>query len=232
MEIDSASNNNAAHQGNHAEQNEKSDRKKSSKPKAKGSKKQRKKSKPKHINYEVATKEDDKVRHSAMMTLVFEEATATFNALRRELNVLALKKSTPKSRQSAPRHSKSSTYQVCNPSEEGIGGKPGKIMYSVLVGNVANLYKSSKTKGRSCNRPSLQNIRSLTADLHGCTKDGALDYLDKCLPNWVDTAMTGPHPWVIPVNIVCGGGSQILSEAVGQWIRKSSQVANKPKGLC
>ncbi|KAL7540296.1 hypothetical protein ACHAXR_010011 [Thalassiosira sp. AJA248-18] len=41
--------------------------------------------------------------------------------------------------------------------------------------------------------------------------------------------MRGEYPWVIPVDIVCGGGSQILSEAVKAWIRNNRQVANRPK---
>ncbi|KAL7527177.1 hypothetical protein ACHAXR_001838 [Thalassiosira sp. AJA248-18] len=35
----------------------------------------------------------------------------------------------------------------------------------------------------------------------------------------------------VPANIVCGGGSQILAEAVEQWIRKTQRVANRPKGF-
>ena len=232
VEIGSAPNDVDSCQVNHAKQNGKSYQKKCSlKPKAKGSKKQMNKNTKKQVNYQVITKEDDKVWHSAKMTLIFEDATATFKALRQQLNVLALKKSTPKCRISVPKSGKVDANLVNNPSHEGIGGKPGKIMYSVLVGNVSHLYKSSKTKARSGNRTSHQHMRSETVDLHGCTKAVALDYLDRCLPHWVETAMTGPNPWVIPVNIVCGGGNQILSEAVGQWIRESSEVANRPKSF-
>ena len=39
-------------------------------------------------------------------------------------------------------------------------------------------------------------------------KDDALDYLVWCLPNWVDTAMAGPHQWAIPVNIDVEAGTR------------------------
>ena len=40
-----------------------------------------------------------------------------------------------------------------------------------------------------------------------------------------------PQPFVIAVDIVCGGGNQVLSELVAQFIRDNSQVANRPKGI-
>ena len=67
-------------------------------------------------------------------------------------------------------------------------------------------------------------------DLHGCTKDQALSKLDEALVDWVDTAMKGEYPWVMPVEIGCGGGNQILSEVVEGWIRARKNVANAPKG--
>ncbi|KAL7525597.1 hypothetical protein ACHAXR_001074, partial [Thalassiosira sp. AJA248-18] len=68
-----------------------------------------------------------------------------------------------------------------------------------------------------------------TVNLHGYLKDEALGTLDDNLSVWVDVAMRGEYPWVIPVDVVCGGGSQILSEAVKVWIRSNRQVANRPK---
>ena len=36
---------------------------------------------------------------------------------------------------------------------------------------------------------------------------------------------------MIPVNVICGGGSQELSEeVVAAWIRTEKQVASRPKG--
>jgi len=43
-------------------------------------------------------------------------------------------------------------------------------------------------------------------------------------------AMKGKYPWVIPVKVVCGGGSQ-LSEAVENWIKRNDHVANAPKNI-
>ena len=76
---------------------------------------------------------------------------------------------------------------------------------------------------------SINSSKKVTIDLHGLTKDEALSKLDECLPKWVDIAMKGEHLWVIPVNIVCGGGNQILSEAVEAWIRQNTKVSNAPK---
>ena len=59
----------------------------------------------------------------------------------------------------------------------------------------------------------------------------ALHRLDEGLPAWIDTAMRSDYPFVIPVDIICGGGSQILSEVVETWIRKNRQVANRPKSV-
>ena len=41
-----------------------------------------------------------------------------------------------------------------------------------------------------------------------------LECLNSALLGLVDTAMTGSRPWVIPINIVCGGGNQIVSDVV------------------
>ena len=83
-------------------------------------------------------------------------------------------------------------------------------------------------RGRSSNQARQNDIM---IDLHGLTKDEALNKLDNNLPKWVDTAMKGEHPFVIPLKIVCGGGNQILSEAVESWIKQNDQVSNAPKNL-
>eukprot|EP00956_Cyclotella_meneghiniana_P029445 scaffold71234_cov82-Cyclotella_meneghiniana.AAC.2 len=57
------------------------------------------------------------------------------------------------------------------------------------------------------------------SNLHGLTSDEAIDRLNKALIGWVDTAMKGEYPGVIPVDVVCGGGNQILSETVKTWIK-------------
>ena len=93
-----------------------------------------------------------------------------------------------------------------------------------------NTTKPTILRTQSSNRVSGQKSNVLI-DLHSLTVDKALAKLDESLPTWVDVAMKGEYPWVIPVKIVCGGGSQLLSEAVENWIKKNDQVANAPKSL-
>ena len=66
-------------------------------------------------------------------------------------------------------------------------------------------------------------------DLHGCTREEALARLDDALKAWVDDAMQGSYPFVLPAMIVCGCGDQVLSEAVRGWIRSENWVANAPR---
>ena len=68
-------------------------------------------------------------------------------------------------------------------------------------------------------------------DLHGLTAEEAVYRLDKHLPSWIEIAMKGTYPFVIPVKIVCGGGSQILAEVVENWIKQNDNVANAPKNM-
>ena len=116
------------------------------------------------------------------------------------------------------------TSVACNPNTFGLGGKAGKSSYTVNVGQVDSLYKSSKRNSVN-SKASKQRI---CFDLHGCTQDQAGERLDEALIDWVDTAMKGQYPWVIPVDIVCGGGNQILSETVETWIKSKTNVANAP----
>ena len=87
------------------------------------------------------------------------------------------------------------------------------------VGEAENLYKVTRPLDRT----------GVTIDLHGLTRDEALAELDAKLPEWINVAMRGAYPWVIPAVIVCGGGNQILSEAVDQWIKANVNVAKSPK---
>ena len=63
------------------------------------------------------------------------------------------------------------------------------------------------------------------------SKNEAVSKLDEHLPHWIDVAMRGSYPFVFPVKIICGKGSQTLSEAVAEWIRKKNEVSNAPKDL-
>jgi DNA-nicking Smr family endonuclease len=90
------------------------------------------------------------------------------------------------------------------------------------VGDVGSLYKTQKSSSHiPGNTPAL--------DLHGHTKDEALATLDENLNGWVETAMQGSYPFVIQVKIICGCGSQTLSEVVEKWIKSKSNVSNAPK---
>ena len=161
--------------------------------------------------------------HSRSFTPVLEEMESSkLKAIRNQLNNMKLKKTTPKARQiSRRKKNKSSTVllTLTLPSDSQ-GGKAGKVSYPVLVGEVTNLYKTRNTLTKA----------PITIDLHGLSKDEALYRLNTILPSWVKMAMEGNYPFVIPVDIICGGGTQILSEAVKNWIRRNRQVANRPKG--
>lgn len=171
---------------------------------------------------------DDKLKenHSVAMSKVFEEAEPMFKSIRQMLNNLTLERRKPKTKRSHidRKRDNSVTSFACNPNTFGLGGKAGKSSYTVNVGQVDNLYKSSKRNSVN-SKTSKQRI---CFDLHGCTQDQAVERLDEALIDWVDTAMKGQYPWVIPVDIVCGGGNQILSETVETWIKSKTNVANAP----
>jgi len=108
-----------------------------------------------------------------------------------------------------------------------LGGKAGKTQFIIQVGEVSNLYKT--TKPSSAGRGRRQD--DIMIDLHGLTAEEAVHRLDNSLPSWIETAMKGTYPFVIPVKIVCGGGSQILAEVVENWIKQNDHVANAPKNM-
>lgn len=105
---------------------------------------------------------------------------------------------------------------------DNLAEKAGRSQFIVLVGEACNLYK--QTQKRSSKKET-----GIMIDLHGLTKEDALNQLDEALPTWIDTAMKGVYPFVIPVKIVCGKGNQILAEVVENWVKQSDNVANAPK---
>lgn len=164
-----------------------------------------------------------KLRHSKQLSKVFTEAAPQFEQIRQKLNALNLTNTPPKikQRKRVPVAIAPLPF-VDNPSTDGVGGKAGVPFYAVHVGAPENLYttmKHSLHAGR----------KAVSIDLHGMTREEALAALDAKLPQWVDTALKGEHPWVIPATIICGGGNQILSEAVEGWIRGNKNVAKAPK---
>ncbi|KAL7550575.1 hypothetical protein ACHAWF_013790 [Thalassiosira exigua] len=161
--------------------------------------------------------------HSRALSNVFDELRPCLKVIRNKLNELNIKKSAPKSPTKVQKRGSTSHHDgdISGMFNEkiGVGGKAGKVLYPILVGEPANLYKPMKRV----------NVLEII-DLHGCTKEDALSKLDNILPVWMDTAMKGQSPFAIAVNILCGGGNQILSEAVAKWIRDTHCVANRPKG--
>ena len=170
-----------------------------------------------HIHY-TANVEKDRFDHSKRLTLLFEEASELFQERRQRLNELVIKNISPKPKQSAKPEPKTIVSEpVCHVSDAG--SKAGKAIFPVLIGHEEFLYKSSKAAKYASKSP-----RSI--DLHGCNKEEALQTLNDAVPIWLNAAMK-EHPYTIPVNIICGGGNQVLSEAVEHWIRETRHVANK-----
>ncbi|KAL7553619.1 hypothetical protein ACHAWF_016923 [Thalassiosira exigua] len=199
---------------------------KGSKPnKKRGNKKSRskKKGRRKQTSYVLTPKEEDyRLEHSKCLSRVFEEADGIFKDIRQRLNSLVIKNPRPKSKVLTTKCVRTMPGEGALTSD-GQAGKAGKVMHPILVGDVQSLYKSSKKTMR-------RHVETLVVDLHGFSVSEATGVLDNALPGWLDIAMRS-HPFVVPVDIVCGAGNQILSETVELWIRKQMQVANRPKGF-
>lgn len=204
---------------------EKPKAKKRSNKKAKGKSK-----KPQQHEEPIKTLEEYKVQHSKLLTKIHEEAQAQFKQIRQRLNNLVIERSQPKfksKRPHTPNNEPSLPFLVNNPSKEGLGGKAGKSYYAVQVGEVQNLYKTTKPSAIVSHFSSPSKLLKL--DLHGCTRLEALMKLDESLKIWVDIAMQGLYPFVQQAVIVCGCGNQMLSETVQEWIRSNDKVSNAPK---
>ena len=199
------------------------------KQQSKGKKKKNKKHKKskKKQPVQIAPLEDLKGEHSNLLGKVYEEAEPTFKEIRQRLNAMNLERTKPKQRTSPTKATKS-VEVVDNPlGDDQLGGKAGKTQFIIQVGEVSNLYKTAKQSSGGRGR----RQDDIMIDLHGLTAEEAVYRLDKHLPDWIETAMKGTYPFVIPVKIVCGGGSQILAEVVENWIRQNDNVANAPKNM-
>jgi len=186
------------------------------------------KNKPRETREQITvpqTEEQLRHEHSKLMSPVLDQLEREkLRKIRLKLNNLSIKKTEAKERKPMAT-TKTDSKPVFNPPTEGLEGKAGRVVYPVIVGNSEHLYKSSK---KSANSQKFQIIRDF--DLHGCTADDAIAKLDDELSVWTDAAMK-EESFTIPVDIVCGGGNQVLSEVVERWIRKNRQVANRPKGF-
>ena len=172
----------------------------------------------------VTDADSDRVKHSRQMNLVLKEIQPKLEQIRQHLNDLTLERTQPKDKTTALKHAPPNFKQVeCRPISVGIGSKAGKGSFVVNVGEANNLYKTSKHSKLIRSKP------SICLDLHKLTKEQALAALNDSLPTWIETANSGMYPFVIRVRIVCGKGSQLLSEVVKQWINSQQQVAHAPK---
>ena len=203
--------------------------KSTSKKKNKG--KKNKKSKKHPIYSSTLSLEEYKAQHSKVLSKLHEEVQSQLKEIRVRLNALDLERQPPKQKKKNKRKDKSKVgcvdFQVL-PTKPGVGGKAGKPFFPVQVGEVQNLYKTTKPTIVS-SRSQLSNIPVL--DLHGCTREEALVKLDDSLKVWIDVAQRGNYPFVMSAEIVCGCGNQILSETVQEWIKTSRNVCNTPKNL-
>ncbi|KAL7547142.1 hypothetical protein ACHAWF_010456 [Thalassiosira exigua] len=172
----------------------------------------------------------DKVSHSNRLSRVFEEMQPKLKIIRQQLNDLTLDRRSSKNKRPSARSeaTKETPGASFDPSPVGVGGKAGRTSFLVNVGKVENLYLTSKRTSRGA-RAAKPRCAMANVDLHGCTKEAALERLEASLTEWLDAAMHGNYPWVIPANIVCGGGNQILLETVDAWIKATKNVANAPK---
>ena len=168
--------------------------------------------------------ETDRQRHSLEMTKVLDEMEQHLKGIRQNINESMLLCQKSKTRRPSSRKSlNASSSAVFNPSMTGSGGKAGRTSFSVNVGRVENLYKSSK-RVRLNHASRASCVAKI--DLHGCTQEEAVKRLNEWEGNTMDAAMKGEYPFVVPAVIVCGGGTQILSELVENWIREKTNVAN------
>lgn len=198
--------------------------KKRSNKKAKGKNK-----KPQQSCEPTKTLEEYKVQHSIQLTRIHGEAQARFKVIRQRLNNLVIERSEPKARARYTRTPKQDSYTSsvveAHPLKEGLAGKAGKSCFVIQVGDVQNLYKTTKPSSTN----SISSVPVSPLDLHGCTREEALVKLDESLNVWFDAAMQGSYPFVKSAVIVCGCGSQTLSETVQDWIRSNDKVSNAPQ---
>ena len=194
-------------------------------PKAK-KKKHHKEGKRRKTQLKLTVDEEKRQKHLWMKGIhrVHLEAAEKFRKIRQELDAMNLERVEPKQKQRKTKvDHPTDLISLSSSSFDSVGKKAGKSQYIVLVGAPENLYKTRNIKR------SLPQIVSI--DLHGMSKSEAISKLDNNLPQWIDTAMRGSYPFVVPVKIICGKGSQTLSEAVAKWIRKKKEVSNAPKDL-
>ncbi|KAL3770451.1 hypothetical protein ACHAW5_001205 [Stephanodiscus triporus] len=172
--------------------------------------------------------EDYRRHHSILLSKLHDEVQPRLKDIRTRLNTLDLERQPPKTKNKGINKStkEGPEDQILLPNSS-LGGKAGKAYFVVQVGEVQNLHKTTKTSALTSPLHGRSGLPTL--DMHGCTREEAIAKLNESLKVWVDTAMRGYDPFVITAVIVCGCGSQVLSETVQEWIKSTGQVRNAPK---
>ncbi len=147
-----------------------------------------------------------KEAHSRSFEPVINQLRPRLQPIRRNLDSLTLERTRPKERRGlkVASNDKENVSNFSCTSESA--AKAGKTVFPIVVGQETNLYKSLKSSHRRNSQP----LKTISLDLHGMSKDEALQTLHKNLPRWINLAMKGGDPWVIPVDIISGGGNQIF----------------------
>lgn len=200
---------------------------KGKKAKNRGKGKPAKQEKPAKIEI---TREELKIEHSKVLTKIHEELQPQLKQIRQRLNNLLIERSQPKSKSSRQNSTDVSipstqSWLGMNPCMQCVGGKAGKSHFDVQVGEIGNLYMTRKVSLYS----SSSRASPVVLDLHGYRGDEALEKLDESLVLWDKAAMQGCYPFVIQVKIICGCGTQTLSQVVRNWIKSKRNVSNSPK---
>ena len=177
------------------------------------------------------------------MEPTFDEMRPILKNIRDKLTALTLKKTAPKERNKVVGKGKenelSSSITNLSLIDDTSGGKAGKTVYPILVGETTNLFKTRQLR--------LSKISTVTTlDLHGCSRYKALGLLRKSLVEWVDKTMKGdyvryflldsfyssmifisilslcfcilPQPFVIAVDIICGETKSCLNSLLNSFV--------------
>jgi len=173
---------------------------------------------------EINQDERYKLMHSRNLGRALNEASLQFMKIRQKLAAMNLECTPPKAK-SASRRKSNGPAELCplpTVTNSNEGGKAGVPFYPVHVGPPDNLYNTRHVFSPAGQQP-------VAVDLHGLTRTEAISELDSRLPKWYESAMRSEYPFILKVTIVCGGGNQIISEAVDQWIKTKEVVSKAPK---
>ena len=178
---------------------------------------------------DAATEMALRLAHSKSFEPVLNELKPLLREVREKISSRGLQRDEPKKRTVKKKKAaadKENEANYCPPPQSET--KAGKAVHRILVGEPDYLYKPLSSRNSSQNGSHGRRVSIL--DLHGFSAEDARSKLEKCVGQWMKEAMV-EYPFVIRVDIICGGGAQVLSDVVGEFIRHTPQVANRPKGL-